>query len=137
VFVLFAFVKAIENTSISPLATTSIYNSRRVPPRPQNFIFHNCPTRVGRRLRPDFPPDSQQARKTEEFGDLPLSLVNLARHERIEPEAALREATKKFDRRFRKVEAQVEASEKPFSEFTLDELDAIWDKVKSQEKLPS
>jgi hypothetical protein len=75
--------------------------------------------------------------RSEEFGDLLFSLVNLARHERIDPEAALREATKKFDRRFRKVEAEVEASEKPFSEFTLDELDAIWDKVKSAESLPS
>jgi XTP/dITP diphosphohydrolase len=75
-----------------------------------------------------------ESRKAEEFGDLLFSLVNLARHERIDPEAALREATKKFDRRFRKVEAKVEASGKPFADFTLADLDAIWDEVKTEEK---
>ena len=74
-----------------------------------------------------------ESRKTDEFGDILFSLVNLARHEKIDPEAALREATNKFDRRFRKVEAEVEASPKPFAEFTLPELDAIWDQVKKDE----
>jgi len=66
----------------------------------------------------------------EEFGDLLFSLVNLARHEGLDAEGALREATQKFDRRFRGVEAEVEASGKPMQEFTLEELDAIWDRVK-------
>jgi len=74
-----------------------------------------------------------ESRKADEFGDLLFSLVNLARHEKIDPEAALREATKKFDRRFRKVESNVEASGRPFAEFTLGELDAIWDRVKKEE----
>ncbi len=72
-------------------------------------------------------------RKEEEFGDLLFSLVNLARHEGIDPEGALRHATHKFTHRFRKIEAEVEASGRPFSEYTLEELDAIWERVKQQE----
>ncbi len=81
-------------------------------------------SRVGRRLRPDISP------KTEEFGDLLFSLVNLSRHEGIDAEGALRFAAQKFSNRFRKVEAEVEASGRPFSDFSLEELDAIWDRIK-------
>ena len=70
--------------------------------------------------------------REEEFGDLLFSLVNFARHEGLDAEGALREATQKFDRRFRGVEAEVEASGKPMQDFTLEELDAIWDRVKEQ-----
>ncbi len=70
------------------------------------------------------------ARRTDEFGDILFSLVNLSRHEKIDAEAACREATQKFERRFRKVEAEVEASGRPFSSFTLEELDEIWDRIK-------
>lgn len=74
----------------------------------------------------------EEHRKEEEFGDLLFSLVNLARHEGLDAEGALRKATQKFDRRFRGVEAEVEASGKPMQDFTLEELDAIWDRVKKQ-----
>ncbi len=71
-------------------------------------------------------------RKEEEFGDLLFSLVNLARHESIDPEGALRYAIHKFDRRFRKVETEVERSGRPFSEYSLADLDAIWDRIKHE-----
>jgi MazG family protein len=68
--------------------------------------------------------------RIEEFGDLLFSLVNLSRHEGIDAEGALRVAAQKFSNRFRKVEAEVEASGRPFSDFSLEELDAIWDRIK-------
>lgn len=71
-------------------------------------------------------------RKEEEFGDLLFSLVNLARHEGLDPEHSLREATHKFERRFREVERHVEGSGRPMDSFTLEELDAIWDEVKKR-----
>ena len=74
----------------------------------------------------------QEHRKEEEFGDLLFSLVNLARHEGLDPEAALREATHKFDRRFRKIEKEVEASGREVQDVSLEELDAIWDRIKHQ-----
>ena len=72
------------------------------------------------------------ARKEEEFGDLLFSLVNLARHEKIDPEGALRFAANKFTNRFQKIEKEVEASGRPFSDYSLEELDAIWDRVKKE-----
>lgn len=71
-------------------------------------------------------------RKEEEFGDLLFSLVNLARHEGLDPEQALRAATQKFERRFRRVEAEVEATNRPMQSFSLEELDAIWDRIKKE-----
>lgn len=73
-------------------------------------------------------------RRKDEFGDILFSLVNLARHEGLDSEGALREATAKFERRFRQVEQRVEQSGKPFQHFSLEELDAIWDEVKAEEK---
>lgn len=67
----------------------------------------------------------------EEFGDLLFSLVNVARKLGIEPEAALRVANDKFQRRFDDVERQVVKSGKKFRETTLDELESHWQRAKS------
>jgi len=61
----------------------------------------------------------------EEMGDLLFAVVNLARHLNIEPEAALREANRKFESRFRTIEA-----EPGFSAMSLDEMEALWVKAK-------
>jgi len=68
--------------------------------------------------------------REEEFGDLLFSLVNFSRHQKIEAERALRLATIKFDARFRQVEKLVEASGKPWQDYTLDELDQFWNEAK-------
>ena len=81
----------------------------------------------------EFLVETDQKRREEEFGDLLFSLVNFSRHVKIEPETALRNATTKFERRFRSVEKTVEASEKDWHEYDLEELDAIWDEVKTKE----
>jgi XTP/dITP diphosphohydrolase len=81
----------------------------------------------------EFLAESDPLRREEEFGDLLFSLVNFSRHVKIEPETALRNATTKFERRFRKVEKSVEASGKEWQQHNLEELDTIWDEVKSKE----
>ena len=72
------------------------------------------------------------AEAEEEFGDLLFSLVNVARKLGIEPEAALRVANDKFQRRFDDVERQVVASGQKFRDLTLEQLEAHWQVAKAQ-----
>jgi MazG family protein len=67
----------------------------------------------------------------EEFGDLLFSLVNVARKLGIEPEAALRVANDKFQRRFDDVERQVTAGGHRFRDLTLEQLEERWVKAKA------
>jgi ATP diphosphatase len=64
----------------------------------------------------------------EEMGDLLFAVVNLARKLSIEPEAALREANRKFERRFRAIEQTP-----GFSEMSLDEMEALWTEAKKRQ----
>ena len=66
----------------------------------------------------------------EEFGDLLFSLVNVARKLGIEPEAALRVANDKFQRRFDDLERQVIADGHQFRDLNLDQLEARWQVAK-------
>lgn len=74
------------------------------------------------------------AHMTEEGGDLLFAAVNLLRLKKVEAENALREASAKFFRRFGVVEEAVKARGKEMTELSLEELDKIWDEVKSSEK---
>lgn len=74
----------------------------------------------------------------EEVGDLLFSVVNLARHLKVDPENALRGANAKFDRRFRFIEQALRQTHRPIEDCALEELDALWGEAKRQEKnLPS
>jgi ATP diphosphatase len=70
----------------------------------------------------------------EEYGDLLFVLANLARHLKVDPEAALRRANAKFDRRFRAIEAALAAEGRRPEQATLAEMDALWDRAKEAEK---
>jgi len=69
----------------------------------------------------------------EEIGDLMFAVVNLCRHAKEDPETLLRQANKKFTRRFVGVEEQVNQSGKIFTEHDLAELENYWQQVKIQE----
>jgi len=69
--------------------------------------------------------ETDHDRKLDELGDLLFAVVNLARHLNIEPEAALREANRKFEQRFRAIEL-----EPGFAEMPLDEKEALWTRAK-------
>ncbi len=70
------------------------------------------------------------ARVEDEIGDLLFAAANLARKLEVEPETALRRATAKFERRFRRVEAL--AAERGIGR-DLDALEALWQQVKRAE----
>lgn len=70
------------------------------------------------------------AQRTEEFGDLLSSLINLARWYGIDPETALRENNAKFERRFRHMEAAAQRAGKPFQSLSLAEMDELWKAAK-------
>ncbi|MGE7949447.1 nucleoside triphosphate pyrophosphohydrolase [Lysinibacillus sp. NPDC093688] len=74
------------------------------------------------------------ASRLDEFGDVLFTLVNLARFYKLNPEEAMLHANEKFTRRFGYVEAKVKESGKPFSNYTLEQLDAFWNEAKQLEK---
>jgi ATP diphosphatase len=70
----------------------------------------------------------------EEFGDLLFVLANLARHCEVDPEAALRAANAKFERRFRKIEDWLADSGRHPAGSTLAEMDVLWNRARAEDK---
>ncbi|MEM8986790.1 MAG: nucleoside triphosphate pyrophosphohydrolase [Pseudomonadota bacterium] len=70
----------------------------------------------------------------DEFGDLLFVMANLARHLKVEPEAALRRANAKFERRFRHIEQQARDNNRDMTDHTLDELESYWRTAKQAER---
>jgi nucleoside triphosphate diphosphatase len=65
--------------------------------------------------------------REEEIGDLLFAVVNWSRHLGIDPEAALRRGNAKFERRFRAIE---QAGGEGFASLSLEEKEALWQRVK-------
>jgi tetrapyrrole methylase family protein/MazG family protein len=74
------------------------------------------------------------AHRAEELGDLLFVLVNVGRKSGIEVEAALRAANEKFRRRFRHVELAAAARGVALRDCSFEELDALWDAAKADER---
>ncbi len=70
----------------------------------------------------------------EEYGDILFVLSNVARHLKLDPEAALRGANAKFSRRFKHVERRLQEDGRPADQVRLDEMDAWWNEAKAAEK---
>ncbi|WP_126172829.1 nucleoside triphosphate pyrophosphohydrolase [Altericroceibacterium xinjiangense] len=69
-------------------------------------------------------------KQAEEAGDLLFAAVNLVRAYGIAPEEALRAANRKFERRYRAMEALAEG---PMADLALDQQEALWQQVKRDE----
>jgi tetrapyrrole methylase family protein/MazG family protein len=72
--------------------------------------------------------------QAEEYGDLLFVLVNVARWQGIEAEAALRAANDKFRRRFASVERQAAERGVALRDLDFAALDELWDTAKAEEK---
>jgi len=71
-------------------------------------------------------------RITDELGDVLFAVANLARHCKVDPEAALRSTNDKFEKRFRYVEAQLALQGRKPVEATLEEMEALWQEAKTK-----
>ena len=71
---------------------------------------------------------------TEEIGDLLFVMANLARHLKVDPEAALRAANRKFTRRFARIEDWLAETGRSPSDSDLTEMDALWNRAKAEDK---
>lgn len=69
---------------------------------------------------------------TEEIGDLLFAAVNVARLSGVNAEDALRSAIRKFVARFKAIEDKAKRQGKSLDEMTVDEMDEIWDAIKSK-----
>ena len=73
-------------------------------------------------------------RSTEELGDFLFSIINAARLYKLNPDNALERTNQKFIRRFNYIEDHSIKAGKPLTEMTLEEMDALWNEAKKQEK---
>lgn len=70
----------------------------------------------------------------EELGDLLFAVASLARHLRVDPEAALAAANLKFRRRFEAVEATLAKAGGSVAEASMEEMESAWEEVKRSER---
>jgi nucleoside triphosphate diphosphatase len=75
--------------------------------------------------------DAAPEDRAEELGDLLFVVANIARHYGVDPEAALRGANAKFERRFRYIEECLAEAGKTPSQSSLEEMDTLWNAAKS------
>lgn len=70
------------------------------------------------------------ARLEHELGDVLFVIANLARHLRVDPEAALRAANARFERRYARMEAIAREQGGRFADLDLDAMEALWQQAK-------
>jgi ATP diphosphatase len=73
-------------------------------------------------------------KQAEEIGDLLFAVTNLARHLKVDPDMALRQANLKFERRFNVIEDELEKIDSSPADASLEEMEALWQKAKLMEK---
>ena len=74
------------------------------------------------------------ARLRDEIGDVLFTVANLSRSLRLDPEACLREANAKFQRRFEHMERSIEGTGRSVAEAGPDEMEAGWQAAKAAER---
>ena len=99
-----------------------------VPP-----IFDKIDEEMGE-LRREIATNAAPARLEDEIGDLLFAAVNLARRLTVDPEQALRGTCRKFERRFRHLEAVLAGEGSSPMERSLAELEALWQQAKTEER---
>ncbi|TDO77767.1 tetrapyrrole methylase family protein/MazG family protein [Halanaerobium saccharolyticum] len=76
----------------------------------------------------------EQKELEAEIGDLLFAVVNLARFKKINPEIALLKTISKFKNRFKFIEQRIIDEKAEFEDYSLEQLDEIWNQAKKEEK---
>ena len=84
-------------------------------------------------LRAELVAPDNAARVADEIGDLLFTCANLSRHAGADPEAALRAANAKFERRFKRVETLLAAEGRTLEDADLAEMERLWNQAKAEE----
>jgi ATP diphosphatase len=84
-------------------------------------------------LRSELGSGGSRARLSEELGDCLFALAGLARRLGLDPEAALRAANARFERRFRAAESELHTSGRSPRQLSADEWLELWDRAKAGE----
>ena len=79
---------------------------------------------------------SRQLSVEDELGDVFFSLVNFARFLQVDAENALERTNKKFISRFTKMETEALKDGKQLQDMSLEEMDAIWNRIKKMNEQP-
>jgi XTP/dITP diphosphohydrolase/ATP diphosphatase len=87
-------------------------------------------------LREELVCGAQNERVQDELGDLLFTAVNLARHLKVDPEFALRKTNAKFRQRFAAMEQEA-GGRTALETMPPEELEQLWKRAKSSEKLKS
>jgi len=82
-------------------------------------------------IEAELAPESDHGRIAEELGDLLFTVTNLARHLKVDPEMALRDANAKFRRRFARME---DASPEPLEQCSPEQMEELWAAAKQAER---
>ena len=96
-------------------------------------VFDKLDEELGE-IRAEIAADGGPDRLEDEVGDLLFVVANLARHLKVDPETALRRANAKFERRFRAMEAALEALGEKAEEQSLETLEELWQAAKRSER---
>jgi len=84
-------------------------------------------------VQAEFEQGGSPERLTDEVGDVLFAVVNWARHLGVDPETALRGSNRKFERRFRAMEALALERGLDLAKLDLPALDGLWSEVKETE----
>jgi MazG family protein len=71
-----------------------------------------------------------EANVHDEIGDLLFTIANLARKLNVNPEEALQSTNRKFMTRFESMEREARSAEKNLDQYSLEEMDAMWERAK-------
>lgn len=97
-----------------------------------SWVFNDLDEEV-EELKEEIANGADPDRLEDELGDILFVAANLARMLDIDPEKALRRTNRKFDLRFRAMEAKIRDSGRSMDSVPLEELDQVWDSVKGVE----